>query len=91
MLDLDDLQVRYRIGKTKTKELVDLPGFPNSVVPGMHRYPVAAMDAYDLAVALAGTVADPANTAPAPPVVVARPAPGKPGPKPKSATGRKVA
>lgn len=83
MLDLEDLQVRYRIGKTKANELVALPGFPNSVVPGMHRYPAAAIDAYDFAAALAGTVADPAKDTPTPPVVITRPAPGKPGPKPK--------
>lgn len=91
MLDLDDIQARYRIGKTKANELVALPGFPNSVVPGTHRYPAAAIDAYDFAAALAydfaaalaGTVADPAKDKPTPPVVITRPAPGDPGPKPK--------
>lgn len=91
MFDLDDIQAHYRIGSTKASELVNDPGFLNSVVPGMHRYPAAAIEAYDLAVALAGTVADPANAAAPPPVVVARPAPGKPGPKPKPASNPKAA
>lgn len=51
----------YRIGKTTAVELVALGGFPTSVVPGMHRYPAAAIHADDHAVALAGTVADPAT------------------------------
>ena len=89
-LDLTGIQARYRIGKTKAGELVDTPGFPNSVVPGMHRYPVAALDAYDLRYSLHGTVADPANTAPPAPVVVARPPAARPGPKP-GAAARKAA
>jgi hypothetical protein len=91
MFDLDDIQAHYRIGKTKAVELVNSDGFLNSVVPGMHRYPAAAVEAYDLAAALAGTIADPANAVPPPPVVIAPPAPGRPGPKPKSASTRKAA
>lgn len=91
MFDLDDIQAHYRIGKTKATALVNHPGFLNSVVADMHRYPAAAIEIYDLAVALAGTIADPAKAVAAPPVVVARPAPGKPGPKPKSAANRKAA
>lgn len=91
MFDLEDIQSHYRIAKTKTTELVNDPAFLNSVVPGMHRYPEAAIEAYDLAVALAGTAADPANATPPPPVVIARPAPGKPGPKPKPASNPKAA
>ena len=83
MFDLEDIQAHYRIAKTKATEVVNDPGFLNSVVPGMHRYPAAAIDAYDFAAALAGTVADPAKDTPTPPVVITRPAPGKPGPKPK--------
>ena len=84
MLDLEDLQAHYGIGKTKASDLVKDPSFLNSVVPGMHRYPAAAIEAYDLAVALAGTIADPARTAPVAPVVIAPPAKAKPGPKPGS-------
>lgn len=91
MYDLEDLQADYRIGKTKAIELADSDGFPNSVVPGMRRYPRAAVEAYDLAVALAGTVADPANAVPPAPLVLAPPAPGKPGPKRQAATTRKAA
>jgi hypothetical protein len=91
MLDLEDIQAHYGIGRTKALELVNTSEFLNSVVPGMHRYPAPAVEAYDLAVALAGTVADPA-TVPAPaPVVISPPAPGRPGPKPKSASTRKAA
>lgn len=91
MFDLDDLQAHYGIGKTKATELVNQPGFLTSVVPGMHRYPAAAVEAYGLAVALAGTVADPAKAVPPAPVVIAPPAPGRPGPKPRSASNRKGA
>jgi hypothetical protein len=80
VLDLDGVQARYAIGKTKATELVSMAGFPASVVPGMHRYPVAALEAWELAWALAGTVAEPAP--PPPPVVIAPPAPGRPGRKP---------
>lgn len=91
MYDLDDIQAHYRIAKTKATEVVNDPGFLNSVVPGMHRYPAAAIEIYDLAVALAGTVADPANAHSAAPIVIAPPAPAKPGPKPKPASDRKAA
>jgi hypothetical protein len=91
MLDLEGIQVHYRIGKTKATELVNDPSFVRSVVPGMHRYPVAAVEARDLAVALAGTVADPAKAAPPAPVVITPPAPGRPGPKPRAASTRKAA
>lgn len=84
IFDLDDLMARYRIGKTKATELVQQPSFVRSVVPGMHRYPAAAIAAYELAVGLAGTVAEPSE-APAP-VIVTPPTPGRPGPKPKSTT-----
>lgn len=66
MLDLEDLQARYHIGRTKVLELVNHSGFLNSVVPGMHRYPAAALEAYDHAVALAGTPAGPARAVPPP-------------------------
>lgn len=90
--DLDDIQVHYRIGKTKALELANDPAFVRSVVPGMHRYPAAAIEIYDLAVALAGTIADPANAAPQSSVVISRPAAGKPGPKSsKSASNQKAA
>lgn len=82
VLDLEALQVRYAIGRTKSGELVSSPGFPRSVVPGMHRYPVAAIEAWELAYSLAGTVAEPAQ--PAPPLVISPPAPARPGRKPGS-------
>lgn len=91
MFDLDDIQAHYRIGRTRALELVSDPAFLRSVVPGMHRYPAAAVEAYDLAVALAGTVAELATAAPLAPVVITPPAPGRPGPKPKSASTRKAA
>lgn len=89
MFDLDDIQAHYRIGRTKALELVNDPAFLRSVVPGMHRYPAAAVEAYDLAVALAGTIAEPHGAAP--PVFVTPPALGKPGPKPGAGAARKAA
>ncbi len=92
VLDLEGIADRYRIGKTKATEVVQEPGFLNSVVPGMHRYSVVALEILELHVALAGTIADPALTAAATaPVIVARPAAGRPGPKPGSASNRKAA
>lgn len=41
ILSLEDLQARYDIGKTKATELARSDGFPNTVVPGMHRYRLA--------------------------------------------------
>jgi hypothetical protein len=87
ILDLEDLQVRYNLGKTKATEMASAPGFLNSVVDGMHRYPLAALEAWEMARSLAGTVAEPKPTAPT--VVVAPPAPGRPGPRP--AVAREVA
>jgi len=80
ILSLEDLQDRYGIGKTKATELALSAGFPNSVVAGMHRYPLAALEAWELAHALAGTVAQPAP--PAAPVIVTPPSPARPGRKP---------
>ncbi|MDA8310500.1 MAG: hypothetical protein M0Z46_07785 [Actinomycetota bacterium] len=37
VLDLDGVQARYRIGRTKAIELCAMEAFPKSVVPGMHR------------------------------------------------------
>ncbi len=82
VLDLEALQLRYAIGKTKAGELAATPGFPRSVVPGMHRYPEAAIEAWELAHSLTGTVAEPAQ--PAPPVLISPPAPARPGRKPGS-------
>jgi hypothetical protein len=78
ILGLEELQDRYGIGKTKAFELVHSDVFPRSVVPGMHRYPLAAIEAWELATALAGTVAAPAPPAP---VIIAPPAPRSPGRK----------
>lgn len=76
---LEGLQARCDIGRTKAFDLVAVDGLPPSVVPGMHRYPVAAVEARELAFSLRGTVAQPAAPAP---VVVAPPAPGRPGRRP---------
>lgn len=82
ILDLEALQRRYDIGKTKATELASSDGFPRSVVPGMHRYPLAAIEAWEFAHSLQGTVAEP-KPAPVPaPVVIAPPSPGRPGRKP---------
>ncbi len=85
ILSLEDLQARYGIGKTKATELALSDEFPNTVVPGMHRYPLAALEAWETATALAGTIAEPRPaTAPAAPatVIVQPPAAGRPGRKP---------
>jgi len=81
VLDLEAVQSRYRIGRTKALELVAMVEFPTNVVPGMHRYPLRALEAWELGIALHGTVAEP--TAPAP-VIVTAPAPGRPGRRPSS-------
>ena len=81
-LDLEGVQSRYGFGKTKATELVQRPGFVKSVVLGMHRLPVAALEIWKLATALEGTVAEPAP--PSPPVVVTPPAPGRPGRRPST-------
>jgi hypothetical protein len=62
ILGLDDVARRYRIGKTKAQTFVSESGFPNSAVPGMHRYPLAALELWDLARSLQGTVADPTRS-----------------------------
>jgi hypothetical protein len=80
ILDLEDLQARYGIGRTRATELAKSAEFPNSVVPGMHRYPLAALEAWELASALTGTVAEPKPAAA--PVIVTPPAPARPGRKP---------
>ena len=82
ILSLEDLQTRYGIGKTKATELALSDEFPNTVVPGMHRYPLAALEAWEHATALAGTLAEPRPAAAPAPVVIAPPAPGRPGRKP---------
>ena len=85
ILSLEDLQERYGIGKTKATDLVGSDEFPNSVVKGMHRYPLAALEAWEYATALAGTVAEPSAAAPpaAPATVIVQPpAAGRPGRKP---------
>lgn len=82
VVDLDGIQIRYGIGKTKATELVAAEGFPNSVVPGMHRYPLTALERWEVAHALAGTIAEPSP--PQGPVVLAPPAPGRPGRRPGS-------
>lgn len=79
ILDLADVQARYRIGKTRAVALVAWADFPRSVVPGMHRYPLAALEAWEATYALAGTLAE---TRPAAPVIVAPPASGRPGRRP---------
>jgi len=86
-----ELDVFARSEHMTHNQLVNDPGFIRSVVPGMHRYPAAAVDVFDLAVALTGTVADPANATQPAPVVITPPAPGRPGPKPKSASTPKAA
>lgn len=80
ILDLDGVQERYGIGRTKASDFVASEGFPNSVVPGMHRYPLVALEAWELAHALRGTIAEPA--APQPPVFVTPPEPGQRGRRP---------
>ena len=82
ILDLEALQRRYDIGKTKATELASSDGFPRSVVPGMHRYPLAAIEAWEFAHSLQGTVAEPKPAPAPPPVVIAPPSPGRPGRKP---------
>lgn len=59
ILELADVMRRYRIGKTKALELVTGVGFPDSVVPGMHRYPLAAVELWEIGTSLEGTIADP--------------------------------
>jgi hypothetical protein len=85
-VDLQGLMVRYRVGKDKVRDVYEQPGFPRSVVPGMHRWPLAAIEAWEYHSALAGTVADPVRfNQPAPaPVIITKPAPAKTGPKPAS-------
>ena len=85
VLDLEGVAARYDIGRTKATELVAEVGFPRSVVAGMHRYPLAALEQWELAHALAGTVAEPKG-APAP-VIVTPPARATPGRKPSSSSG----
>ncbi len=41
ILSLEVLQARYDIGTTRATELARSDGFPNTVVLGMHRYPLA--------------------------------------------------
>ena len=84
VLDLEGVQDRYRIGRTKAVEPCATEAFPKSVVPGMHRYAVAALEAWELSFALAGTVAEP--VAP-PPVLVTPPQPGRPGRRPSKGDG----
>lgn len=81
VLDLDGIADRYRIGRTKATELAGTEGFPNTVVPGMHRYPLTALEQWEIATALAGTVAEPRPIAP---IVVSPPAAGRPGRRPGS-------
>lgn len=76
VLDLDGVADRYGIGRTKATELVCAAGFPNTVVPGMHRYPLAALEQWEIATALIGTVAEPRPIAP---MVVSPPGAGRPG------------
>ena len=82
ILDLEALQRRYDSGKTKATELASSDGFPRSVVPGMHRYPLAAIEAWEFAHSLQGTVAEPKPALAPPPVVIAPPSRGRPGRKP---------
>lgn len=84
VVGLEGIQARYEIGRTKAVEVVAMEGFPASVVPGMHRYPVAALEAWELAISLLGTVAE---VAPPAPVVIAPPAPGRPGRRPAGSGG----
>jgi len=89
ILDLEDLQARYDIGRTKATELALSDEFPNTLVPGMHRYPLAALQAWELAHSLVGTVAEPKPAVAPTPVVVAAPAAARPGRK--SASNQRAA
>ncbi len=80
VVDLDGIALRYGIGRTKASELVADASFPKSVVPGMHRYPVAALEQWEVAASLSGTAAE--VLTPAAPVFVTPPAPGRPGRRP---------
>lgn len=77
-LDTEGVAERYGIGITKAKELVQTPGFPASVVPGMRRYPLAALQEWERATSLAGTPADPVLQGERV-TVVTPPPPGQPG------------
>lgn len=51
-LDVEDLATRYDICRSKAYELVKTPGFPRSVVPGMARIPLLALQSYELSYSL---------------------------------------
>jgi predicted DNA-binding transcriptional regulator AlpA len=81
-LDIDDLMTRYGIGRTKTYDLIKEEGFPTSVVPGMVRIPLVALREYERLASLSDTVERfVGTTSSGPTVVLAPPAPRKPGPK----------
>ncbi|HEX4903818.1 MAG TPA: hypothetical protein VFU93_00095, partial [Acidimicrobiales bacterium] len=73
---VEGIAARYGIGRTKAYAVVTAPGFLRSVVAGMHVYPLRALRAWELAVALDGTAAAPGRAA-APTSPPARPA-GRP-------------
>lgn len=79
-LDTEGLAERYCIGTTKAKELLRSGRLPASVVPGMVRIPLAALRAWELAAALAGTPADPARSSEH--VTVVAPPPARSGGRP---------
>ncbi|CAN5363244.1 hypothetical protein BH23ACT9_BH23ACT9_16500 [soil metagenome] len=69
LLGIDDLQVRYRCGRTKAFNIAGEDSFPNSVTSHTILIPLIALRAWELATAVAGTVAEPK-----PPTVIAPPA-----------------
>jgi len=78
-VDQHGIARRYRIGRTKNGgDVVTQPGFPRSVVPGMHRFPLRALRAWELATSLAGTAADLAPD----PIVLSPPPPPRPAGRP---------
>ncbi len=79
ILDLEDVCSYFKIGKTKALDHVACPGFPDSVVEGMHRYSLAAIRIWEV-----GGESTCAAAEPKPPVLVSPPAAGKPG-RPRSA------
>jgi hypothetical protein len=76
MLCATDLQHRYGGGRDKTYELISSPGFVHSILPGtIWVASLEALQRWELAHQLAGTLAALPSALPTPPQ------PGRPGPK----------
>lgn len=75
---VEGIAARYGIGRTKAYAVVTAPGFLRSVVAGMHVYPLRALRAWELAVAL-DDVLGATRPAPAPP-------PARPSGRPRKET-----